>query len=47
MDEYNAVRMKLTAEMADSANLVKAEPNKDMAVGQNLRYSFGDGTTIR
>ena len=24
MDEYNAVRMKLTAEMADSANLVKA-----------------------
>ena len=25
VDEYNAVRMKLTAEMADSANLVKAE----------------------
>eukprot|EP00913_Durusdinium_trenchii_P012836 g12052.t1 len=24
VDEYNAVRMKLTAEMADSANLVKA-----------------------
>merc|ERR1719188_2048298 len=24
VDEYNAVRLKLTAEMADSANLVKA-----------------------
>ena len=30
MDEYNAVRMKLTAEMADSANLVKAWKFRDV-----------------
>ena len=36
VDEYNAVRMKLTAEMADSANLVKVKS------GKNGEKAFGE-----
>ncbi len=37
VDEYNAVRMKLTAEMADSANLVKVK------LGKNGEKAFRGG----
>lgn len=45
VDEYNAVRMKLTAEMADSANLVKAlivkaEDYRMLADMQHLKKVF-------
>lgn len=46
VDEYNAVRMKLTAEMADSANLVKAlivkaEDYRMLCDMQHLKKVFG------
>ena len=46
VDEYNAVRMKLTAEMADSANLVKAlivkaEDYRMLSDMQHLKKAFG------
>merc|ERR1712194_583987 len=45
VDEYNAVRLKLTAEMADSANLVKAlivkaEDYRMLSDMQNLKKVF-------
>ncbi|CAK9094747.1 Bardet-Biedl syndrome 2 protein homolog, partial [Durusdinium trenchii] len=45
VDEYNAVRMKLTAEMADSANLVKAlivkaEDYRMLSDMQHLKKAF-------